>query len=389
MTKRMILMLLACAVVFGGVFGMQWFGNKMMNKCVDAMPIPAATITTLRAEAMRWENSLEAIGSFVPVNGTDVTTESGGIVTKIEFESGATVKKGDVLISLDTANERADLRRLQAQAQLAELTRVRREKLYKLEAISKSDYDAAVSEANAAKAAVDGQSAMLARKEIRAPFDGMLGIRRVNVGQFLQPGTAIVSLQALDPIDIDFSLPEQQTGSVQAGYQIAVKVEGFPGETFAGEVLAVEPRIDSATRNFTIRARIPNPDHRLRAGQFGRVRLALPGERKVIAVPRTAINYSSYGTSLYVVQKKAAKPAGDEENKPCPGTEGVPTDFEVVQRFVKIGDAVGDFVAISEGVKAGEEIATSGLLKLSNQAPVIVDNRNSLKSELAPKPPEG
>ncbi len=388
MTKKMILMLLACLVVFGGVFGMKWFGNKMMNQAVNAMPPPPATITSVRAQTMAWDNSLEAIGSFVPVNGTDVTTESAGIVTKIHFESGASVAKGAALVDLDTTNESADLQRLQAQAQLAELTRARREKLFKLEAISKSDYDTAVSEANVAKAAVSGQSAMLGRKQIRAPFAGMLGIRRVNLGQYLEPGTPIVSLQALNPIDLDFSLPEQQSGMVQAGYKIKVKVEAFPDREFVGEVLAVEPRIDAATRNFTIRARLENPDLKLRAGQFGRVQLALPGERSLIAVPGTALNYSSYGTSLFVVQKKASRPdaPATADAKTAPAAD---PGLEVVQRFVKIGAARGDFVAVTEGLKAGEEVATSGLLKLRNQQSVIIDNQNSLNAQLVPKPPEG
>lgn len=387
MTKRMIFMLLACVVVFGAVFGMKWFGNKMMNECVNAMPTPPAVVTSARSQAMSWGNGLEAIGTFTPVNGTDVTAEVGGIITAIHFESGARVAKGAPLISLDTANERAELARLQAQAELAELNRVRREKLFKLEAIARSDYDAAVSEANGAKAAVDAQKALLAKKDIRAPFAGQLGIRHVNVGQYMQPGTAIVSLQMLDPIDIDFSLPEQQTASVQPGYKVSIKVDGFEGQAFTGEVLAIEPRVDQATRNFTVRARLANPDYKLRGGQFGRVSLTLPGEQNVIVVPRTALNFSSYGTSLFVVGKKPPPPA--DAPKPCPGTEGTPTDWQVEQRFVKTGDSRGDFVAVLGGLKPDEEIATSGLLKLNNQQPVIIDNKNALKNELNPKPKEG
>lgn len=213
MTKRMIIMLLLVTVVLGGVFGMKWFGNKMMNQYVDAMPLPTVTITAAPVAKMQWDNQLETIGSFVAVNGTDVTTEAGGIVTAIHFESGQTVQKGAPLVTLDAANERAELKRMQAQADLAELNRARREKLYKLEALSKSDYDAVLTELNAARAAVDAQAARLAQKEIRAPFSGELGLRRVNVGQYLNAGSPVVSLQSLDPIDIDFSLPEQFLGA--------------------------------------------------------------------------------------------------------------------------------------------------------------------------------
>jgi len=389
MTKRMIIMLVLVTVVFGGVFGMKYMGNVMMNKYVDAMPVPAATITAGAVQKMSWDNRLEAIGSFVPVNGTDVTTEAGGIVTAIHFESGQRVQKGDRLVTLDAANERGEYKRLQAQAELAELNRARREKLYKLEAISKSDYDAAVSEANAAKAAVEAQGAKLAQKEIRAPFSGELGIRRVNVGQFINPGSPIVNLQSLDPIDIDLTLPEQYIASVKPGFKVAVRVEAYPELEFAGQILAVEPKIDEATRNFRLRARLPNPDHQLRAGQFGRVRLELPGSREILAIPRTAINYDSYGTSVFVVQKKKVDPNAPKP-EPMPGMPPAPqVDFEVAQRFIKVGDARGDFVAVVDGIKEGEQVATSGLLKLRNQQPVIITQEGELKNTLTPKPAEG
>lgn len=389
MTKRMIIMLVLVTVVFGGVFGMKYMGNVMMNKYVDAMPVPAATITAGAVKKMSWDNRLEAIGSFVPVNVTDVTTEAGGIVTAIHFESGQRVQKGDRLVTLDAANERGEYKRLQAQAELAELNRARREKLYKLEAISKSDYDAAVSEANAAKAAVEAQGAKLAQKEIRAPFAGELGIRRVNVGQFINPGSPIVNLQSLDPIDIDLTLPEQYIASVKPGFKVAVRVEAYPELEFAGQILAVEPKIDEATRNFKLRARLPNPDHQLRAGQFGRVRLELPGSREILAIPRTAINYDSYGTSVFVVQKKKVDPNAPKP-EPMPGMPPAPqVDFEVAQRFIKVGDARGDFVAVIDGIKEGEQVATSGLLKLRNQQPVIITQEGELKNTLTPKPAEG
>lgn len=389
MKKRMTLMLLAVVVVFGGVFGMHYMGNVMMNKFVDAMPIPPVTVTAGAVQKMTWDNRLEGIGSFVPVNGADVTTEAGGIVTAIHFESGQKVEKGARLVTLDAANERGEFKRLQAQAELAELNRARREKLFKLEAISKSDYDAAVSEANAARAAVEAQGGRLAQKEIRAPFAGELGIRRVNVGQYLNTGSPIVTLQSLDPIDVDFSLPEQYIGAVRQGLKVSVKVEAYPELTFGGQVLAVEPRVDQATRNFQLRARLPNPDHQLRAGQFGRVVLELPGSRELMVVPRTAINYDSYGTSVFVITKKKVDPNAPKP-EPMPNMPPTPeTDLEVTQRFIKVGEARGDYVAVVDGIKEGEQVATSGLLKLRNQQPVIINNESQPKIELNPKPPMG
>lgn len=396
MTKRMIIMLLLAGVLFGGVFGMQYMGRKAMNDYFDSMPVPPATISAARIEPMTWDNRLEAIGTMVAVNGADVTSEAGGIVTAIHFDSGATVKKGALLVTLDSANARGEHERLKAQAELAKLNLERREKLYKLEAISKSDYDAAQAEAEAATAAVSAQAALLGQKEIRAPFSGTLGIRRVNIGQFLSPGTGIVSLQSLDPIEFDFSLPEQELSRVAAGLQVEVTVEAFPDQVFKGEVIAIEPRVDESTRNFGLRARLPNPDHRLRAGQFGRVKLVLPGQRDVMAIPRTAVDYSSYGTSVYVVQEikrdaqaAPAESAAPEESaapaEPAAG-QAAQAKLEVVQRFVRLGESRGDFVAVVEGLEEGDQVATSGLLKLRNQQPVIIDNSVVPAVEIAPTP---
>lgn len=394
-TKRMLIMLVLALVLFGGVFFLKHMGRQGMNAHFDNMPIPPATISASAAEAMTWDNQLEANGTVVAVNGTDVTTEAGGIVTEVHFESGAHVKRGARLVTLDSANERGELERLKAQAQLAKLNLERRKKLFALEAISKSDLDAAMAEANAARAAAEAQQALLAQKEIRAPFDGQLGIRQINLGQYLSPGTPIVSLQSVDPVDLDFSLPEQHLAVAETGLKVELTVDGYADTTFTGEVTAVEPRVDKATRNFGLRARLPNPDHKLRAGQFGRVKLILPGERELLAVPRTAINYSSYGTSVFVVREKkndpaaaaAAPSAGDAQATDADGKQQEPS-LEVIQRFVRTGEARGDFVAVLDGLKPGERVATSGLLKLRNEQPVKIDNSVVPDAELSPQPKE-
>jgi membrane fusion protein, multidrug efflux system len=379
-TKRMLIMLILAGVVFGAVFGMKWFGKLKMVEYLETRPVPPATVSAAEVRTMRWDNRLEAIGSLVPVNGAELTTEVGGIVTALHFESGQQIAKGALLVSLDARDERGELQRLQAQAELAELNRKRREQLYKLEVISKSDYDAAVAEANAARAAAEAQAGRLAQKEIRAPFAGQLGIRRVNVGQYVSPGTALVTLQSLDPIDVDFTLPEKYTGRIEPGFKVSVRVESQPERSFAGEVLAVEPRIDAATRNFGVRARLPNPDGLLRAGQFGRVVLLLPGEREVLAIPRTAVEYSSYGTSVFVVrERKAADGQASQQGQPA---------LEVVQRFVRLGDSRGDYVAVIDGLEAGAQIATSGLMKLRNEQPVIINNELAPDVRLEPNTPQ-
>lgn len=380
-------MLLLVAVVFGGIFGMQALGKKGMEQYFDNMPVPPASISTARASLQSWQTHLEAPGTVVAVNGATLTSESGGLVTAIRFESGQQVKKGTLLVQLDSAETRAELTRLEAQAQLAELNRKRREKLYGLEAIAKSDYDAALSEYTAAKAAVEAQRGRLAQKDIRAPFDGTLGIRQVNLGEYLAPGAPIVTLQSLDPVDVDFELPEQRLGQVQPGFKVRVKVDAFPDRTFEGEVFAIEPQVNTQTRNFKVRARLPNADHALRPGQFGNVSLALPTMRERVVVPRLAVDYNAYGTAVFVVQKKKDAPAPSA----APAMPGAPppTDFEVAQRFVKTGEVQGDFVAIIEGLKAGEEIATSGLLKLRGGMPVIVNNAVQPKAVADPAPPQG
>ncbi|HEY1078108.1 MAG TPA: efflux RND transporter periplasmic adaptor subunit [Fontimonas sp.] len=378
--KMMIILFIVVLSIFGLVFFLKWFGNKMMANYLENMPTPPATISVGEVQPIRWDNTLEAIGTLVPVNGAELTTESGGIVTAIHFESGAQVEKGALLVTLDSGNELGDLKRLQAQAELAEMNRKRREQLYKLEAISKSDYDAVKAEANAAKAAVEAQIGKLAQKEIRAPFAGQLGIRRVNVGQYVSPGTPMVSLQSLDPVDVDFSLPEQYTGAVKAGYKVSVRVDAYADRSFEGEVLAVEPRVTESTRNFGVRARLKNPEGLLRAGQFGRVVLELPGEREMLVVPRTAINYASYGSSVFIVRDR--KPAEGQtlgENDP---------KLEVVQKFVKIGEGRGDFVAVIDGLAAGDRVATSGLVKLQNNQPIIINNDLAPNTQLEPKTPQ-
>lgn len=386
MIRRMSIMLVLVAVVFGGIFGMQAMGRKGMAQYFDNMPVPPATISTTVAVQQTWQNEIEAPGTVVAVNGAAVTTEIGGIVTAIHFDSGNAVEKGELLLQLDSASDRAELARLTAQADLAELNRARRQKLLGLEAISKSDYDAAISEANAAKAAVDGQRAKLAHKEIRAPFAGSLGIRQVNVGQFLSPGQAIVTLQTLDPVHVDFELPEQRVGQVLAGFKLSVTTEAFADRKFEGEVVAIEPQVDAATRNFKVRARVPNPDRVLRPGQFAQVRLALPDSSQVVVIPRTAIDYSAYGNAVFVVDKKKDAPAAA-----APAMPGAPppTDLIVAQRFVRLGPVRGDFVAVIEGLKAGEQIVLTGLLKLRNGQPVIVNNKVLPAATQTPKPSQG
>lgn len=382
MKKRMIIMLVLSGVVLGGVFGMKWFGNKMMNDYLDAMPTPPVTIASGKAQSMVWEQYLQAVGDVVAVHGADITTEVDGIVTALHFESGDEVERGAPLVDLNAAVEQGELKRLEAQAKLAELNRERQQKLLDNGTLSRSQYDAILAETRAANAAVDAQRGRLAMKHIRAPFAGRLGIRRVTEGQYVGVGTVIATLQSLTPVNVDFHLPERYLGAVEKGLQVEISVTARSDETFRGEVLAVEPAVDRDTRNFHVRARLPNTDLILRPGQSAKVRLTLPEQKQVTVVPRTAIHYTAYGSSVYIIREREndEQNAGDESDQPA---------LEVLQRFVETGDARGDYIEITSGLEAGEEIAVSGLLKLRSRQPVEINNEVKPQPSLNPRPTAG
>ena len=375
MTKRMLIMLLLCVVVFGGVFGMKWFGNKMMNDFIDNMPTPAVTVSSSQVETQQWASTLRAVGSLVAVRGADLTAELDGTVTSIDFESGQAVSAGDQLLTLESVAERSELARLKAQAKLAEIEVERRASLFKRGTISKSEYDTAIAETQVAKAAVEAQQGRVNLKTLRAPFAGELGIRRVSLGQYLRAGDAIVTLQALDPIELDFSLPEKQLGKVNPGDVVTIVVDALGNREFSGEVIAVEPKIDPATRNFDLRARLSNPEKLLKPGLYAKVSVDLNIPRQVLVLPRTAIQYTSYGDSVYAVRPQES---GNKEG-----------ELEVIQRFVTLGEARGDYIEIVDGLDAGDEVASSGLLKLRSGQPVKIDNALQPQPKLAPTPPQG
>ena len=379
--KRMILMLIAAIVVFGGVFGIKALIGAQTNKFFDNMPQPAAAVSTATARQLAWSDDAEAVGTFVAVNGTDVTTESGGVVRSIEFDAGQPVRAGAVLVRLNTSNEEATLRALEASAKLARVQATRWQQLGKDKLVSLDEVQSKVTAAATAQAQVDAQRALIDQKTIRAPFSGVLGIRKVNLGQFVSPGDPIVSLQQLDPIHLDFSLPEQRIGELVEGTVVRARVDAMPGVVFDGKVTAIEPLVDAATRNFKAQATVQNPDGKLRPGSFAHVGFALGGERQVVVVPQTAVSFNPYGNALFVVEKTARKPGEtDMQGKPLTGDK-----FIVKQRFVKTGATRGDLIAISEGLKAGEQVAASGLLKLRNDAEVTINNKVQPSADAAPQ----
>lgn len=380
--RRMAFMLIAAGVVFGGVFAVKAMMDKGMNDFFDNQSQPAAAVSAYVAKAERWRDDAEAVGTFVAVNGTDVTTEAGGVIREILFKPGQQVRAGTVLVRLNTTNEEATLRALEAAAKLAVAQRDRWRTLGAQKLVSQDEVEQRAADAAAKLAQVEAQRAVIALKTIRAPFDGVLGIRKINLGQFVNPGDPLVNLQSLNPILLDFTLPQQRMGDVQEGTAIRATLDSLPGQVFDGRITAIEPQVDAQTRNFTVQASFVNDDGALRPGVFAKVAFALGGERSVVVVPQTAVSFNPYGNAVYVIEEvERAEGEKDAEGKPITGKKLV-----VRQRFVKTGATRGDLVAVIEGLKPGERVVTSGLLKLRNDAEVTINNKVQPAAEAAPKP---
>ncbi|GAA4787416.1 efflux RND transporter periplasmic adaptor subunit [Lysobacter hankyongensis] len=380
--RRMVFMLIAAGVVFGGVFAVKAMMDKGMNDFFDNQSQPVAAVSAYVAKAERWRDDAEAVGTFVAVNGTDVTTEAGGVIREILFKPGQQVRAGTVLVRLNTTNEEATLRALEAAAKLAVAQRDRWRTLGAQKLVSQDEVEQRAADAAAKLAQVEAQRAVIALKTIRAPFDGVLGIRKINLGQFVNPGDPLVNLQSLNPILLDFTLPQQRMGDVQEGTAIRATLDSLSGQVFDGRITAIEPQVDAQTRNFTVQASFVNDDGALRPGVFAKVAFALGGERSVVVVPQTAVSFNPYGNAVYVIEEvERAEGEKDAEGKPLTGKKLV-----VRQRFVKTGATRGDLVAVTEGLKPGERVVTSGLLKLRNDAEITINNKVQPAAEAAPKP---
>jgi membrane fusion protein, multidrug efflux system len=372
MNKRFIIVIAACVVVFGGVFALQMMLRKGMNDFFDNMPMPTASITAAEAQSFTWERGISAVGTARAVNGTQLTTQAAGIVTEIRFNSGDMVKKGDILLRLDDATDRAELQALRAAAELSRLELERTRRLQNQGSVSKAELDRAQSQSDQAQGSLNTQEARVAQKTIRAPFDGQLGIRQVNLGEYVAAGAPVVSVQQLSPIYIEFSLPEQRLSELALDLEVDVTVDAWPEDTFTGSITAIEPGIDRSTRNFTAQATLANEDGKLRPGMFARVNVDLGEAEEVLAVPQTAISYNPYGNAVFVIVEKQ-NDAGE-------------TQLVVNRRFVRTGRTRGDYVAIVEGLEEGDRIATSGLLKLNNNATVTISEDVNLDPQLEPTP---
>jgi len=356
MLKRMVIMLVAVAVVFAAIFGFQAFKAKMIAQAIANLRNPPQSVSTMTAATQPWQDQLEAVGSTRAEKGADLSSQVSGIVRAIHFQSGARVEQGTLLVELDASDDVAKLDALKATAKLAQLNYDRDNRLLKTDAVSQQAVDTDLANLQNNQAQVAQQQALVDFKSVKAPFAGRLGIRMIDLGQYIAAGTPMVTLQHLDPIYVDFYLPQQALAKIKVGQQVTAKIDTWPGASFAGEISAINPVVSASTRNVQVRATLKNPDEKMLPGMFATIDIDLGAPKDYVTVPKTAISYNSYGNIAYVIELKS-------EGK------GV-----AHQTFVKTGPTRGDQVAVLDGVKPGDIVATAGQTKLNDGSPVIINN---------------
>ncbi|HJZ79059.1 MAG TPA: efflux RND transporter periplasmic adaptor subunit [Pyrinomonadaceae bacterium] len=361
------------AVVFGlGFVKFTQIQGFMQLAKSGAFEPPPTAVTTEVAKQSAWQPTLEAVGSIAAVNGVTVSTDLAGIVREIAFESGNKVHAGDLIVRLDTTQEEAQLHQAEAQRDWATVTLKRDKDLVEKHAISQSDYDNAEASYRQSQASVDQFKALIARKTLRAAFDGVAGIRQVNLGQYLKEGDPVVTLQSFNPIYANFMLPQQDLSKLVVGQPVTLRVDAYGDRSFNGVVTAINSLVDQATRNVQVQATLANADALLRPGMFAKVSVLMSDMKDVIAIPATAIHYAPYGDSIFVVSEMK-----DQTGK----------NFKAVkEQFVKVGQSRGDMISIVSGLKPGEEVVTSGVFRLKSGAHIVVNNEIKPESELAPTP---
>jgi membrane fusion protein (multidrug efflux system) len=344
--------------------------RKMM-----AMPMvmPPTTVSSVQVKQEDWPPVLSSIGTISAVQGATVSAELAGTVAEIKFENGGLAKKGDVLVRLDASSEEAQMKSAEADLELARNDLSRARDLAGRNVVSKAELDAAESKFKQKEGVVNNMRSMITKKEVLAPFDGQLGIRQVNVGQMVTAGQQVVSLQALDPLYVDFALPQQELPKLASGLEVRVHTDVVAGREFPGKLTALNSAVDPVTRNVTVQATIENRDHALRPGMFAKIEVLLPDKEKTMVVPGTAVSYAPYGDSVYVIENKKDEKTGKESQV-------------LRQQFVRVGEARGDFVSITKGLEDGQQIVSTGVFKLRNGMAVVINNDLAPKPQLNPKP---
>ncbi len=373
-SKQRIVVIFGLVTVVAILVGVKADQIVTMVKAGESFVPPPQAVSSANVQRVSWEAKRGATGTLVAVQGVTVAAEVTGRVREISFESGATVQRGEVLVRLDASAEEAQLAAATADAELARSTLVRAQRLRRGDVNSQADLDAAAAHAKQADAAVANLRAIIAKKTIRAPFDGRVSIRQVNLGQILSPGTAIASLQTVTPIYADFWLPQQALRELRRGERAHLSTDTFPDGLWRGEITTINPEVDPATRNVRIRATFPNADGRLRPGMFGNVEVVSSQKRALLTLPATAVLYAPYGDSVFVI----------EDRKDASGKAGA----VVRQKFVRLGERRGDWVEVVSGLQAGEKVVGSGAFRLRNGMTVAVNDALAPKPQLDPKPTE-
>lgn len=397
-TKRMLIMI-GCVVLLIVVLGVGFALH--IRSLIAAAPKPAPqTVTTTRVEALEWQPRLSAVGSVVAVRGVDVTTEVAGLVRSVEFKSGQDVRAGQVLLQLNADSDNAQLASLQAAAELSANVLARNKAQYEADAISKAQLDADTADLKSRRALVAQQQAAIAKKTIRAPFAGKLGITTVQPGQYLNPGEKIVTLQTMDPIYVDFYLPQKQVGSLAVGQTIAVRTDGYPGVSFPGRITAISPKVDPTTRNVQVEATLPNAQRRLLPGMFANASIEVGEKQRHLTLPQTSITYNPYGSTVFLVvpastmaaasgASGAGSGASAAASPPTPAASAASgSGLAAKQVFVTTGETRGDQVAIVKGLEEGQTVVTSGQVKLKNGTSVVVNNSVQPANNPNPTPQE-
>lgn len=373
MKKRMLIMLVLAAVVFGGIFGFLQFKGTMMKKYMAAGGNVPQTVSTVSAGYQEWQPQLAAVGTLRAIQGVEVSPEVAGTVAALNFEQGQEVKKGAVIVELVAADDVAKLHALEAAAALAKTTYERDKQQFEFKAVSQQALDADSANLMQADALVQQQRALVNKKYIHALFSGRAGIRMVSIGQYVNAGTPMVSLQALDPIYLDFSIPQQHISQIKVGKKVTATTDAFPDQVFTGKIAVINPEVDTSTLNVKVRVELKNPQHRLLPGMYATVDLSTGEPQRYITLPQTAITYNPYGNIAYLVEKQGM----DGNGKP---------KLVAKQAFVKTGDTRGDQVAVLSGVKEGDVVVSAGQIKLHNGSLVAVNNEIQPSNEAHPQP---
>ncbi len=373
MKKKIFFTILGLLLLAGGITGVKALQIKKMIDQGKQMTFPPEVVTATMVAKSSWQTSLNSAGSLMAVQGVTVAAELPGKIVEIAFKPGEKVKVGDLLVKQDVTTEEAQLRSVEAQIKLAQANYHRIDQLLAQKAISRSEFDNADAQLTANRAQADAIRSAIAKKTIRAPFTGHLGIRLINLGEILKEGTPIVSLQNLNPIFANFQLPQRQLSRIKTGYPVRVTANTLAGEPIDGTITAINPQVDSATRNISVQATIENKEEHLRPGMFVDVEVALPEENQVLAIPATSILYAPYSDSVFVIDNKKDENSGQEAKT-------------VRQQFVRLGEKRGDFIAVLSGLKESDTVVTTGVFKLRNGQPVVIDNRLAPAFKLAPQP---